>query len=706
MNKITSLIVMVFTISNVICQVTIEPPNEATRVNLYTLAKAYKDSIVIRWAPERYSIFDDGKKNGYRILRRKVNGSDTTFKMIAEKHLPWTKEQWQSYLVNYEETNQKLDTNFVYVASIFFAKLKDFRSDAGSFIEMNDNIKNSYAMSLVSASRNINIANAMGLRFVDKNVEKDTDYEYQVDFLGKTGYNLINNTTKLNSKPITSLNLKYEVTNLDQKVAFKFAAGNYNSYKVYRRTSRSDPFVALSDVPFYTLYDSKNLADTVSKFYDTIGLKNYQKYYYRFVGQDGFGDEIKLFDAKAMPVDKTPPLRPFPERPKQSKKGSSITIKWSPGKPIDKDLAGYNIYRGTSHFFDSCIWVKMNTKLISKSKPYWKDYKFFSGQNTYYYIESVDKAGNAKRCEPVYAYVRDVTPPAKPKWISGKMDSLGIVRLKSYMNKEDDFMGFKLYVSNAEDHEFSPIYYSFKDTIGKIIDSTFIDTNTVNSLTENLYYKLKAYDYHYNESKFSDVLIVKRIDTIAPTCPVFKTIKTNHTGVTLTYASSESRDLKTQFIYRKNTNDTDWVKISELNKEKNTYLDKDVKPNETYFYSLRSVDFNGNYSPYSFPVYTTVYRENYQDLITSFTIVNDTTTKLVRLNWDANLKGIDQEDYFFIVYKKIGKKPMKEHKNNKQQNSFEEKNLATKPVTYAVKLMFNDGTESKLSELKTINPKK
>lgn len=674
----------------------------APKGELGLIAKSYGDSIVLRWAIDKTALFVEGAKKGYKIERANLDRNPNKWEVIAEKHLPWSDTNW----VKYSETPKMQSDSMYEMCMYFFFGLTEKKGQDKESFQISEDRDNLYAMLLLSASRRKDIAKAIGQSFTDKNISEETNYKYRLTFLGKTLYEVLPAEVKLSSEPIKNGSFPHEVVNADTKVHLNFPApGSISSFFVYRANSRSGPWTQLNKTPRTMLYGTgvQTSEDTVEimKYSDT-GLTNYVKYYYKAFGIDGFGDTIEMFTAKGVPRDLTPPRRVVLDPPKHNQRGGYITLSWKPMEPVADDLYGFDIYRAEAK---EGPWTKINDHTVRKKYTTYKDYKFNSGKKNWYYVTAKDNHGNEKKCEPVYAFVYDTDPPKTPIWVEGEMDSLGHIKLKIKSNKEEDLMGYRLFMANDEDHEFSPIFEDFKDSINQIIDTVFYDTTTLNTLTESIFYRVKALDYRYNESPFSKILEVRRIDTIPPNSPTFTDVRTDDKSISLKFNPSQSKDIKTQYIYRKTDNENTWTKVIELNKDQEIYVDTNVVPNVKYFYSLRAEDLSGNQSKLSFPVYSMTYNLNMQELVGSINFSYNKEEETLNVFWNANTKGYKEKDYFYVLYKKKGDL-LREYKNTKNTPSFTEKNVKEGTYEYAVKVYFTDGTESKLSEVKAYTVEK
>jgi len=68
----------------------------------------------------------------------------------------------------------------------------------------------------------------------------------------------------------------------------------------------------------------------------------------------------------------------------------------------------------------------------------------------------------------------------------------------------------------------------------------YIDTVNVRTFSKNVYYKVTALDKRYNQSLYSDVLVLKRPDKIPPTSPVFESYTQRNDSIFLKWIKSSS----------------------------------------------------------------------------------------------------------------------------------------------------------------------
>jgi hypothetical protein len=103
-------------------------------------------------------------------------------------------------------------------------------------------------------------------------------------------------------------------------------------------------------------------------------------------------------------------------------------------------------------------------------------------------------------------------------------------------------MGYKIYYSFSPDAEFSQLTPAF------VKDTVYADSVRLDHLSPILYLKLKAYDYRFNHSVFSDVLEVVLPDTLPPSPPIMFKPMVKNKRVFFKWKPSESPDVDKQRI--------------------------------------------------------------------------------------------------------------------------------------------------------------
>ncbi len=112
-------------------------------------------------------------------------------------------------------------------------------------------------------------------------------------------------------------------------------------------------------------------------------------------------------------------------------------------------------------------------------------------------------------------------------------------------NTEKDIKGYRIFRSNHPQHEFMNIHPAV------VLDTLYIDTININTLTKNIYYRVMAIDLRENRSDLSEILQLKRPDKIPPVTPLIKDFVVEKGRIVLNWLGSSSEDVVLHRIYRK-----------------------------------------------------------------------------------------------------------------------------------------------------------
>lgn len=670
--------------------------NENVQNEIKTFARyTTLSGVELRIIPSKKHLLNLGVKNGYTIERAPVNSS--SFSKIGEVK-PFSKIEWEK-LINSETNITKKKQ--IQMAVFFYESILeengvekiDFSNGIKDLIDKKSNEDLSYLITLLSALKDKHIAEALGLSFYDKTAIKGKTYQYRAKLTTSDNKYQIKSSvfsiTAQEEKP----NYKnyFYVKQGDTHLSFYWEEiPTLHGFEIERADFGKTNFIKLNKSPIYTTIKLKN--SKIPYGYVDKNLLNYKKYTYVFYASSVFGERIKLFETTTNSVDLTPPPTPNLLKP-EHKKPNEVFIKWTM-KNTPKDLKGFAVARSTKNKGKFTI---LHKNLLSKNTHNFIDKTFSKEQTNYYIVQAIDTANNISSSTPFAVVLTDSIPPKKPIIKSITINSLGVAKINIELNKEKDLMGYRLFRANSEKHEFSVIQEGFKsiDSPQSNIKTTFKDTISLNSLTKHIYYRVKALDYHYNQSDFSDIYVLKRPDTIPPSTPVFKTIKAYENKIELTFALSTSRDLKNHILYRKSSLEGKWEVLSEIEKNQINYVDKKVQKNVTYYYSLRAQDNANLFSNYAVTVYTKLVDKGVLPSITQFTVSKKDSKIHLKWNYNTNNKNI-----YFVIYKRINNQKLKQYKQSKN-NSFEDF-LSKDKVAYAIKAYTKKGKQSALSEIKTI----
>ncbi len=673
--------------------------NDSSQTNppLVIIGKSYGDSVVLRWAPGNSILWKYSNKYGYVITRyivSKIRTGDSTGikKLTSEPIKPWPLKDWK-------RKSRRNDSLAAVSAQILYGK--QFKASVKKGLNFNAILQqkadedNRFSYALIISDIHPFAANGLGLRWVDKDIQKGATYLYTVYSL--VPQNIIHSDTAAvivrtnNILPVPSMP-KIKVEELDKAVRFSWNSlltrRKFTAFYLERSDDMGKTFHKTSSIPFVQIGKGKNIFQEDKMTIQDSLSRNYRKYIYRIIGITPFGERSKPSESMTvMGRDKTPPGRPTHVKA-ENIEANHVKLSWNK-KIKEPDFAGYLIGRSQDI---KGPYIPLFIKPLNKNSLSFIDTSAAEHGTNFYIVASIDTAGNSSAAPPVYVIMQDSTPPAKPTGLTGTIDSAGIVTLKWNMGKEEDLFGYQVYFANSAKHVFTPI------TKGFLIDSTFIDTISLNSMTSKIYYTIVAFDQNRNPSPYSDTLALTRPDTIRPVPPVIKSFTLTDSSVTFSWNPSTSEDADSQFVFRKQSKGA-WKLLTKLDKNTESYSDTTVERLKRYKYALQTIDKTKLKSRQSFPLTVRVYDSGQRNLINSFSAELSKDKKSIRLKWLQ--KG--KKNSKIIIYRNFNNTGFQMYDSTPGKiNSFNDYNLQKGDYEYAIKVVQNDGTESPLSKLISI----
>lgn len=570
---------------------------------LTAMQRSYNNKVVLRLFPANQSSLLTGNKKGYRIQRADLTQADLTQADLtklnyADIKTPISIRLTEDSGVNYIDKNNITDTLERKMAGLAYGLTEiNVSSKKGDVLangmtslkEQQQDESMKFFMVNLACNRSKLAAKILGLWVDDEEVELGKTYAYRVKINDDKNDWFYLKVKCNNFNPNYLVNNDIKLNEADTKVEFNFPEGyDYYAFNIDRSNFVKGAYKRLNKEPMVKI----NPIGTVGKTDYTFGdssLINYKKYFYKVWVNTPFGDELLFADFAAMPRDKTPPPMPAIRtanhiNPKQ------VEIKWEMMGNELSDLKGFNVKRSNKNEGPFKI---ISQKILAENARTFIDENFDKDGENYYVLEAIDTAANTIESYPAYVTLIDSIPPAIPVLEKAIIDSLGKITIKIQPNKEKDFMGYQLLKANAEDHEFSVEQETFKDTLGA---TTFIlyDSTTLQSLSPKIYYKLIAFDSHYNQSEFSKVIIIKRPDTISPVSPIIKNFKVADSSVTIFFANSSSEDAIANYLLRKEISKPIFDTIfrnSDVSKK--NFVDTKITGGIEYEYTMLAKDEGG-----------------------------------------------------------------------------------------------------------------
>ena len=343
-------------------------------------------------------------------------------------------------------------------------------------------------------------------------------------------------------------------------------------YNVYRGISSGGP------------YSKINVSMAVNSSYTDGGAATGMTYYYVVTAVDTALNESDISnEASAVSSDTTPPARPTGLTATAGP--GIVSLNWNDNNELD--LAGYNIYRGTSSGGPYNI---LNGSTLLTSSDY-NDSTATAGITYYYVVRARDLntnlSGNSNQASATPA---DPAPPAAPTGLTATAGN-STVSLDWNNNSEGDLRGYNVYRSITPGGGYIKLNSSF------LTSSSYTDNDASGDRT--YYYIVTALDLSGNESGYSNEVSATPADTIPPAVPTNLTAAAGHGTVSLNWNDNGESDLAGYNIYRSTTSGSGYAKLNGSLLTSSDYNDSTVSNGTTYYYIVTAADTGSNESGYS-----------------------------------------------------------------------------------------------------------
>jgi hypothetical protein len=659
-------------------------PTQAQKSGVKLIASPRQDSVLLRWGPTNSSTWRLGNEYGYMVKRYTVLQGKKIPKVIPEVILnlqplkPASIESWEKYA----------DDKYVSIAAecIYGSVLGGVSVGGNPHIAYKKykEEKHRFSFALYAADQSLKTAELSGLYFADKTAQVNEKYLYKVYincpdslavdtafyFTGLSEYQALPKPLELAAEwKDKEVNLSWNILYLKHIYNSYFVEKSSDGGKNYQRISENATVqVADKDINPHYMYKTDTLLD------------NKTTVYYRIKGISAFGEtgpaSDSIFGKGTLPITNAPVIIT-----NEVINNNFIKLYWEYPENMNDYITGFHIYHSKK--------PSGKKKLIYKgTEPEAREFTDSTPGFTNYYLISVYNE-KTEKLSPLRTYCErvDSFPPAPPEYLTGKIDTTGKVTLSWKANTDEDIYGYRVYMANNPRFEFMLI------SSAEILDTSFVDTINLKTLTKKIHYKVRAIDERQNQSGFSEMLSLKRPDIIPPVSPVIKNIADVKDNPEITWVNSSSSDVVFHHLFRKAKSASVTTVVATLGKGENTtatYLDKSVEPGKEYTYYIIAEDDSKLQSPPSNLGYFKVE----SGITEAVKLKKRVFTDKVKLTWSVKS---DKQVERILVYRRVNDGNMRLYGNSVEQ-SFTDKRLSPeKTYSYTIKAIYTDGSSSVLS---------
>lgn len=403
-------------------------------------------------------------------------------------------------------------------------------------------------------------------------------------------------------------------------------------YFLEKSSDEFGQYTPINEVPFVNNFDTSQIAELhFFELADSLQSNNVT-YFYNLYGMDYFGKKSSTFSSISGEGYDKITMSPIIKMADQTE-NNEAHIKWNIPEEFVSLVMNYRVMVADDIGGDYVVDLD---EIPSTAEEVFVPMR--KSQN-YYRVEAVPYKGEPVSSMPVFIMGMDTIPPAKPELLSATIDSTGKAVLSWKLNSEKDLWGYRIFWANFRDQEFSLLNAT------PILDSMYQDSVNLFFGTDQVFYKIAAYDERNNMSEYSEIVELIKPDLVPPSEAHINDIKSTSDSVTIYWQPSPSKDVVAYQLFRRVLNDEieNWTLIQKIDTSivETTIIDtKDLMIGNTYAYTIVAFDKSGLKSVpckvYSVKVKAKV--EEFQP-IESFDYVYDDQSGEVQLKWSLKDNG-------------------------------------------------------------------
>lgn len=662
---------------------------QSEKASIRVLAYATAHSVKLRWAPDTPGAWHLANQYGYHIERVKLslNGksTDPERKILTPVAIrPADEKFWEPFV--------DTDDYVAVAAQAVFGEDFDIEEPGSGIARMVNKAKileSRFSFALFACDHSMKAAELSGLYFEDETVGAGAKYLYRIYANVPPGIIAIDTgfvyTGLQDHQPLPKpMDLEVEFADRIAHLTWSGALSEkvYNSFVLERSEDGGKSFRRVTRQPVINTTQGKESPRLMYRS-DSLAA-NGIRYMYRIIGVNSFGEQGPPSDTVSgmgrPQFTYSATIQGFEVLP-----DARVRIKWSYPDAGASVLKGFDLLS----FHPSKMTVQ---EVIGGIAPAEREMTFqHRGLHPYYIMRARDVYGQKNDSHPYLIQAPDSIPPDPPAELMGRIDSAGRVSLKWKMNDEADLFGYSVFRSNHA-NEFLALPGSI------FTEARYEDSVDLGSLSEEVYYRIVAYDNHFNRSDFSEVLRLKKPDVVAPVPPVFSEIAADSAGIHLKWRLSSSSDVMLHRLYRKSHKDSTWIFLKEFDSSADPQLwdDHFVEHRVMYAYTVVAVDDDGLESLPAQPVHGTYLDPDPVLLVDDLKFSIDRKKKQLNLTW----KYPSGQSDGFLIYRSNNGQPLKLYRtlDGAIRNFSDTFSMDHVTIEYRVVALLGTGERSRFSE--------
>ncbi|MEM9824004.1 MAG: hypothetical protein AAF985_23165, partial [Bacteroidota bacterium] len=513
----------------------------------------YKKQFLLRWEPRSVQEWEQSLQTGYQV---KVFSGTNNDHLILQKTETIQAQDPQTWDLAIAEQRDSILQEFYAGAKSFLYMPKEIEKELESNLEKEAGKSIQQTVSEFKLGY-LNYAITYDFGMIQKAglgysvpVEEGKIYRIEVQTHNYPAYTFYYAPAQRTTAGIPDLAASFA----DKKVAVEWATPAFKTQYFGYFLSISEngkKFKKVNQMPYVNLLDTLQGNDDYQLIKEEVQLqRNYKTYWLRLTGMNYFGLESRLSSVKKgygfEIIDAMPTIHHSDQT-----RDNQADIRWTLDRRFNRLIDHFEIHRaGEINGKYEVVYTDIPAEQRKVLIP-------MEHNRNYFNIVLVPKDGPVIQSFSTFIMGQDTVPPIPPQHFVGSIDSMGVVTLNWDSNTEEDLWGYKVFRSEYIDDEFGNLHAS------PILDTFYVDTVNLHSITEEIHYTIIALDKRNNRSAFAPIISLERPDTIPPSPPLIRVAQFMEDSIQLTWAASSSSDAVRHQLFRKEVQGTVWDLIAE-----------------------------------------------------------------------------------------------------------------------------------------------
>lgn len=673
---------------------------------IHVLGRAYADKVALRWAPDEYVTWKILNQYGYVVARERLGNDDydvDTLALVKPLSLEALKQHFAP-----TDSLAAVAAQMLYGKAVTLDNTETPPGTPGSIMEVYEEQQTYYSFGMLAAEMRLDIAEAMGLAYVDKTVKPGETYNYFVSSNVPDSLMMVMANAVLGVKPAPFKpdSLSVELTDsIDDagNISLIWPHTSYSTYDI-ERSDNGGSWQKLNKQPFFML-TTDGSSDMRENLYTDHNVEAGHTYVYRVKGRDAFGEQSlpcreRRVYYRGLSNIVAPVMRAYEFLPCDTAVLARISFHKA---EEESDYIGFLPYYRPGG--DGMGLIMPLAKELTKDTVLTLNLTGLG--NGYISALAFDKNGNSIEGMALPIQMNDGMPPSPPAGLRAAVSPLGVVTMAWQPCPEKDVAGYEVYFANDTLHTFVQISGTdFNDTI-------FIDTLSLNVNERYIYYRVHAVDFSGNRSDASATLAVLR-PNFEPTitCRI-DTAWQEGEKIYMRWNASMRKDVAIHRVFRRIQGSHDWELIGLVPVEAvkdATFEIVDSVPylqGKRYIYAVETLNIIGVSSGLSMEYGVLHEGPRMLDVVIRLQGKYEEKGRKTVLAWDAGARPVDVPFWYVVYRRAAGEEHFHARMSVPEKEAMYEDYLleSGKEAEFYVAIQFEDGRVSTPSNVvKVVRP--